>query len=97
MNEVLSAESQRHLEIAKCLESIKPFKEELVAQLGAANAVVSELTMAKIDDKKLAELNCKIGERNGYEKAMSILQGFEDELNERRNLSQIRHAGVKRN
>lgn len=96
MNETLDVQGQRILEIGNCLSSIKPFKEELAAQLFAANAVISELTLSKIDDKKLAELNCKIGERNGYDKAMSILLSFEEEIAEKRNLVEIRPQGVKR-
>lgn len=95
MNEVLDVKSQRILEIGNCLQSAKPFRHELQEQLEAAKAAVDELCMSKIDDKKLAELNCKIGERNGYEKALGILQGFEDEIKENKNLSQMRQVGVK--
>jgi hypothetical protein len=79
---VLDNKMQRKMSLARCLENIAPFKEELVEQLGAAKCNIEDMCRAKIDDKKLGELNVKIGELLGFEKILGILQGFEDELME---------------
>ena len=79
---MLDESLQRKLKLKEFFLSsgFKIFKEELDQLLEGCELTIQDMLCAKIDDKKLADLNFKIGEREGIKKISYILDALEEEL-----------------